>query len=211
MVCAMSKVVALSGGIGSGKTTVRGILDDLGATTICADAIVHALQAPGSPILETIAEAFGPGVIDAAGHLDRAALGEIVFRDPDARSRLGAIMHPPVIAEMLRRAQEGVENGAPLVVLDIPLYFEGQQSGTGSAAAREYDASILVWVPPETQIERTALRDGCERAEAERRIAAQMPIDEKRALATHVIDNSAGLDETHRQVEKVFAELADSP
>ena len=90
MVCAMSKVVALSGGIGSGKTTVRGILDDLGAVTICADAIVHALQAPGSPILETIAEAFGPGVIDAAGHLDRAALWEA--RDA-ARAPLDGLSH----------------------------------------------------------------------------------------------------------------------
>ena len=204
----MSKVVALSGGIGSGKTTVRRILDELGAVTICADAIVHELQAPGSPILEEISAAFGAGVLDSEGGLDRAALGEIVFSDPEARGRLGVIMHPPVMAEMMRQAQDGTDSGAPLVVLDIPLYFEGQRSGTGSAVAREYDAALLVWVPPEVQIERTAERDACPRAEAERRVAAQMPIDEKRRYATHVIDNSGDLESTRHQVEKIFGELA---
>ena len=94
----MSKVVALSGGIGSGKTTVRKLLDELGATTICADAIVHELQAPGSPLLQEIAAAFGSEVLDSGGALDRAALGEIVFSDPESRARLGTIMHPPVMA-----------------------------------------------------------------------------------------------------------------
>ena len=144
----------------------------------------------------------------AEGTLDRAAVGEIVFRDPGARQRLGAIMHPPVMAEMMRQADAGVAAGGPLVVLDIPLFFEGYQAGTGSAVAREYDATILVWVPPAVQVERTVARDGCTPAEAERRVAAQMSIDEKRGLATHVIDNSGDLDETRRQVEKVFAELS---
>jgi dephospho-CoA kinase len=132
----------------------------------------------------------------------------VVFGDPEARERLGAIMHPPVVAEMMRSAQEGVKAGAALVVLDIPLYFEGQKSGSGSAAARQYDASILVWVPRETQVLRTVSRDGCEVAEAERRIAAQMPIDEKRDYATHIIDNSGDREETRRQVKRVFEQLA---
>jgi dephospho-CoA kinase len=204
----MTQVVALSGGIGSGKTTVREILDELGAVTICADAIVHALQVPGTGILEEIAEAFGSEVIDESGALDRPALARVVFGDPEARGRLGAIMHPPVIAEMMRRAQEGVKAGAALVVLDIPLYFEGQKSGSGSAVARQYDASILVWVPRGTQVLRTVSRDGCEVADAERRIAAQMPIDEKRDYATHIIDNSGDREETRRQVKRVFERLA---
>ena len=204
----MTQVVALSGGIGSGKTTVREILDELGAVTICADAIVHALQVPGTGILEEIAEAFGSEVIDESGALDRPALARVVFGDPEARGRLGAIMHPPVIAEMMRRAQEGVKAGAALVVLDIPLYFEGQKSGSGSAVARQYDASILVWVPRGTQVSRTVSRDGCEVADAERRIAAQMPIDEKRDYATHIIDNSGDREETRRQVKRVFERLA---
>ncbi|MDE0885158.1 MAG: dephospho-CoA kinase [Myxococcota bacterium] len=203
----MGKVVALSGGIGSGKSTVRAMLEKLGATTICADAIVHALQAPGTEILGAIVEAFGAGVIDSAGHLDRAALGEIVFRDPEARARLGGIMHPPVIAEMLRQSELGIQQGAPLVVLDIPLYFEGQRSGTGSAVARDYDASILVWVPAEVQILRTVERDACAQAEAQRRVDAQMPIDEKKEYATHVVDNSGGLPETQKQVDALYRSL----
>ena len=203
----MGKVIALSGGIGSGKSTVREMLEELGATTICADAIVHALQAPGSAILVDIVEAFGDGVIGPGGHLDRVALGEIVFRDPEARARLGAIMHPPVIREMLRRSEQGINDGAPLVVLDIPLYFEGQRNGSGSAVARDYDASILVWVPTEVQIVRTVERDACEEAEAQRRVAAQMPIDEKKGYATHVVDNSGDLVETRKQVEELYQRL----
>jgi dephospho-CoA kinase len=95
--------------------------------------------------------------------------------------------------------------------MDIPLYFEGLRSGTGSAAARDYDAAILVWVPPEVQVERTMARDRCERAEAERRVAAQMPIDEKRPYATHIIDNSGDRDETRRQVGKLYSELTGTP
>ena len=207
----MGKVVALSGGIGSGKTTVREILAALGATTVCADRIVHGLQVPGTGILETIAEAFGAEVLAADGQLDRAALGQVVFGDSAARARLGAIMHPPVMAEMARQADEGLRSGAALVVMDIPLYFEGLRSGTGSAAARDYDAAILVWVPPEVQVERTMARDRCDRAQAERRVAAQMPIDEKRDFATHIIDNSGDRDETRDQTAKVFAELTAAP
>lgn len=206
----MTKIIGLSGGIGSGKSTVTRMLAELGATTVDADAIVHELQAPGTPMLAQIAEAFGAQVIREDGSLDRAALGAIVFRDPEARARLGDLVHPPVIAEMVRRAKAAVAAGAPLVVLDIPLFFEGQKAGTGTATAMDYDATVLVWVPRDVQIERTVARDGCDVAEAERRVAAQMPIDEKRALATHVIDNSGSLEATRAQVEALFEELVEA-
>lgn len=206
----MTKIIGLSGGIGSGKSTVTRMLAELGATTVDADAIVHELQAPGTPMLAQIAEAFGAQVIREDGSLDRAALGAIVFRDPEARARLGDLVHPPVIAEMVRRAKAAVAAGAPLVVLDIPLFFEGQKAGTGTATAMDYDATVLVWVPRAVQIERTVARDGCDVAEAERRVAAQMPIDEKRALATHVIDNSGSLEATRAQVEALFEELVEA-
>ncbi|MCP4907594.1 MAG: dephospho-CoA kinase, partial [bacterium] len=193
----MTKRIGLSGGIGSGKSTVTRILEELGATTVDADAIVHELQAPGAPLLEAIAEAFGASVIRSDGSLDRIALGEIVFQDPKARARLGSLMHPPVIAEMVARAEQAVARQVPAVVLDIPLFFEGQKAGTGTASAMPYDATVLVWVPQAMQIQRTVSRDGCTAEEAKRRIAAQMPIDEKRALATHIIDNSGDLDSTH--------------
>jgi dephospho-CoA kinase len=206
----MTKIIGLSGGIGSGKSTVTRMLAELGATTVDADAIVHELQAAGTPMLRAIAEAFGDEVILPDGSLDRAALGAVVFRDPEARTRLGQIVHPPVIAEMVRRAKAAVAAGAPLVVLDIPLFFEGQKAGTGTATAMDYDATVLVWVPRAVQIERTVARDGCDVAEAERRVNAQMPIDEKRALATHVIDNSGSVESTREQVLALWKELVEA-
>ncbi len=207
----MTCLLGLSGGIGSGKSTVTRILAELGATTIDADAIVHEQQAAGQPMLEEIAKAFGEQVIAPDGSLDRAALGAIVFRDEEARARLGQIVHPPVIAEMMRRAKAAVEAKVPLVVLDIPLLFEGRVSGRGSGAIMEFDATVCVWVSRDVQIERTMARDGCDRAEAERRIAAQLPIDEKRAMADHVIDNSGSEQETRAQVEALFEELTREP
>jgi dephospho-CoA kinase len=204
-----SKVVALSGGIGSGKSTILALLVELGATPIDADAIVHELQAPGTPMLAAMAQAFGDHIINPDGSLDREAVSAIVFRDSDARVRLGAIVHPPVIAEMMRRADAGRRRGDPLVVLDIPLLFEGAKRGTGAALATRYDATILAWVPVETQIERTMARDRCDRGETERRIAAQLPIDEKREMADYVIDNSGSRQETAAQVRKLYTELTE--
>jgi dephospho-CoA kinase len=203
----MTCILGLSGGIGSGKSTVTRILAELGATTIDADAIVHELQAPGQPMLDEIAAAFGDSVIAADGSLDREALGAIVFRDEAARARLGRLVHPPVIAEMMRRAKTAVERGDALVVLDIPLLFEGRLSGRGSGALMHFDATVCVWVSRDVQIERTRARDGCETAEAERRVAAQMPIDEKRELADYVIDNSGSVEETRAQVVDLVARL----
>jgi len=201
------RVVGLSGGIGSGKSTVAKILMDLGATIVDADAIVHELQAPGMPMLAQIAEAFGAHVIDDQGALDRKALADVVFRDADARAELGALVHPPVVAEMWRRARAARDAGHPLVVLDIPLLFEGAKAGRGAAAEIPFDATICVWVGPETQLERTVARDGCSPEEARRRIAAQLGIDEKRAMADHVIDNSGDLAATRAQVEALFERL----
>ena len=204
----MTCILGLSGGIGSGKSTVSQILAELGAVMIDADAIVHEQQAAGQPMLKEIAAAFGDGVIAADGSLDRAALGDIVFRDEDARARLGQIVHPPVIAEMMRRAKAAVEANAPVVVLDIPLLFVGRVSGRGSGALMDFDETLCVWVSREIQIERTMARDGCDAAEAERRIAAQLPIDEKREMADHVIDNSGTPEETRAQVVALFEHLS---
>jgi dephospho-CoA kinase len=205
----MTCILGLSGGIGSGKTTVTRILEELGATTIDADAIVHEQQAAGQPMLKEIAAAFGDEVIARDGTLDREALGAIVFRDQKARTRLGSIVHPPVIAEMMQRAKKAVEAEAPLVVLDIPLLFEGRVNGRGSGALMNFDETLCVWVSRAVQIERTMARDGCTLEEAERRIAAQLPIDEKREMADHVIDNSGTLEETRAQVAALVVRLSD--
>ena len=203
----MTCFIGLSGGIGSGKSTVSRLLNELGAIIVDADAIVHELQAAGQPMLKEIAAAFGDGVLTSDGALDRPALGSIVFRDTERRRELEQIVQPPVVAEMARRAKVAIDEGVPMVVMDIPLLFEGKKTGRGSAAAMQYDATICVWVPLETQIERTMSRDKCDRGEAERRIAAQLPIDEKREMADHVIDNSGKPDQTSEQVKALYSQL----
>ncbi|MEE2665798.1 MAG: dephospho-CoA kinase [Myxococcota bacterium] len=207
MLAPMTHLVGLSGGIGSGKSTVSSLLEELGSVVIDADAIVHELQAPGTPLLAELVEAFGPRVLTADGALDRKTLGGIVFEDPGARAELGRLVHPRVGETMLQRSEAARAAGAELVVLDIPLLFEGRAAGTGTAAQLGYDSTLLVWVPVEVQIERTIARDACSRDEAQARIDAQLPIDEKRALADRVIDNSGTREQTRAQVERVHAEL----
>jgi dephospho-CoA kinase len=203
----VSFLLGLSGGIGSGKSTVACMLAARGATVIDADAIVHELQAPGAPLVDELAEAFGPDILDANGALDRAALGALVFGDEDARKRLNAIVHPQVGAEFARRLQAATERGDALVVLDIPLLFEGRKAGTGTSAQLPFDATLLVYVDSETQIARTMARDDCTREAAQARIDAQMPLSEKRPLADHVIENDGSLEQTERQVEALLETL----
>ncbi len=209
MTARKTRIVGLSGGIGSGKSTVVRTLAELGARVIDADQVVRDVQQPGSPALAEIAESFGAELIEPGGALDRKALGDIVFRDEAARQRLNAIVHPKVVTEMTRQLAEAMAEAPALVVLDIPLLFEGRQSGTGSAALIPFDTTLLVWVPAELQVERQMARDDCDEDEARRRIAAQMPIDEKRALADHIIDNSGTLEQTEAQVRALYATLLD--
>jgi len=204
-----TRVVGLTGGIGSGKSTVARILEALGAAIVDADRIVHELQAPGQPMLEELASAFGDAIIDAQGALDRKALGAIVFENPDARLRLGHIVHPPVGLEMLRQVSVARERGAVLAVADIPLLFEGRMAGRDTASALGVEGVILAWVPVEVQIERTMERDACSHDEAVARIRAQLPIDEKREMAEWIIDNTGSVEETERQVRDLFRKLVD--
>lgn len=198
----MGRIVALSGGIGTGKSTVAALLRELGAVVIDADALVREVQSPGSLAIDEIAEVFGPSVIREGGELDREKLGALVFRDPEARARLEAIVHPRVRALMARRIQEAQASGVPLVVLDIPLLFETGRGG--------FETTILVYALEAQQIERQVARNGYSREEALRRVRAQMPIEDKRKLADHVIDNSSTLEETRRQVAELYARLTAS-
>ncbi len=203
----MTKVVGLTGGIGSGKTTVSQMLEKLGASVIDADAIVHELQTPGSPALEEIAAAFGAELIRSDGSLDREALGAIVFRDPDTRQRLNSIMHPKLGVEVARRLAAARNSGAPLVVLDIPLLFEGRRTGRGGASLPDFDATVVVYVPEGLQIERQLQREDYGGEEARRRIRSQLSLEEKKGMADFVIDNSGSLEETDRQVRELYATL----
>jgi dephospho-CoA kinase len=200
----MTAIIGLTGGIGSGKSTVARLFEKLGAVLIDSDAIVHELQAPGAPLLEQIAEVFGRHLIDERGALDRKALGALVFRDEQMRLRLNALVHPAVGAETLRRVVAARDAGTSVVVIDIPLLFESRRSGRGGAALMDFQATVVVWVPEAVQVERTMARDACTREEALRRVRAQMPLSEKRALADYVIDNSGAPEDTERQVREVF-------
>lgn len=203
----MTTVIGLTGGIGTGKSTVASMLAELGAVIIDSDEIVRELQSPGAPVLEKIRESFGDRVIGADGTLDRAALGDIVFRDEEARRRLNAIVHPAVGAETARRLAEAKQRGAALVVLDIPLLFETRSAGAASKANRGVEAVVVVYASRELQIERQIAREDYDRGEAERRVSSQIPIDEKRDRADHVIDNSGDLADTRRQVHALYEKL----
>ncbi|MEA2646807.1 MAG: dephospho-CoA kinase [Chloroflexota bacterium] len=193
------RIIGLTGGIGSGKSTVSAMLRELGAAVVDADAGARAVVEPGQPGLAEIGEAFGPDVLRPDGSLDREKVAALVFSDPEARARLDAITHPRVREWMAERVQEAVAAGSELVVLDVPLMYEsGLEGGVESV--------IVVWASPETQVSR-AVERGMTEADARARVAAQMPIDEKRARADHVVDNSGSVDATRRQVEHLWAEL----
>jgi dephospho-CoA kinase len=203
----VTRVVGLTGGIGTGKSTVSRLLAELGAEVIDSDAIVHELQAPGAPLLAEIADAFGPAVIRPDGSLDRAAVAAIVFRDEASRLRLNALVHPAVGRETARRLEAARARGAQLVILDIPLLFETRVAGSASRANLGATAVVVVYAPRELQVRRLVERSGYDRAEAERRVEAQLPIEEKRERADYVIDNSGSLEETRRQVQALYERL----
>ena len=208
----VTRVVGLTGGIGTGKSTVARMLAALGAVVIDADAIVHELQGAGRPLLARMAEAFGPEILRADGSLDRERLGKLVFADAAARARLGALVPPAVGVERVRRLEAAKAAGAKLVVLDIPLLLEGRaarasQPGRPATASDLVSEVIVVWAPESAQIDRQVARDGATREHAAERMRSQLPIDEKRRLADHVIDNSGSLEATERQVRELYAKL----
>ena len=193
-------VVGLTGGIASGKSTVSRMFRELGAVVLDADQMAREIVAPGEPALAEIREAFGDGVFSADGRLDREALGAVVFADPAARARLGAITHPRIGQRMMQRAVEAHEAGAAWVIYDAALIVEnGLHQGL--------DALIVVALPPDVQLGRLMARDGTGEAEARARVAAQMPLEAKLAVADFVIDNGGTLEETRGQVERLYREL----
>jgi dephospho-CoA kinase len=193
------KVLGLTGGIGSGKSTVATMFSELGADVIDADDLARRIVEPGQPALAEIQAAFDPAVIGADGRLDRKRLAEIVFADPGSRARLNAITHPRIRERMNAEVEERrMQPG--LLILDIPLLFE-------NARLKSVEKTIVVWVDEATQLARLTARDGLELGAARARIAAQLPLDEKKALADYVIDNSGTREQTRRQVERLFALL----
>ncbi|HKR98452.1 MAG TPA: dephospho-CoA kinase [Candidatus Dormibacteraeota bacterium] len=195
--------VALTGGIASGKSTVSAMLQRLGALVVDADQLVREAQQPGTKAYADIVARFGSGVVAADGSLDRAALGRLVFEDADARRDLEAITHPRVRELIAERLVEAEAGGASVAVVDIPLLFETDRAG-------QYSGVLLVYAAPAVQLQRLRERSGLTDAEARQRLAAQLPIDEKRARATWVIDNSGSLEATEVQVKRWWDELGSS-
>jgi len=173
-------VVALTGGVGSGKSSVAALLGGIGVPVIDADAISRVLTAPGSPVLELIAGTFGTRFIDANGHLDRAAMRALVFSDIAARARLETILHPQIVSEMQRRL---AQLSAPYAVLEIPLLFEAGQTALA-------DRILVVDLPEAEQMHRVRCRSGLDVVEIQSIIDSQVPRSRRLEGADDIIDNS---------------------
>ena len=195
-------LVGLTGGIGSGKSTVSSLLEGKGAIIIDADAIVREVQLPGSPVLAELASKFGPEVLASDGSLDRQAVANIVFTDPEALKSLNAIVHPAVGKEMNRRMieQRTTKN---VVILDIPLLTENPREGL--------QGKIVVDVPVEVQVERLVKFRGFDEADARARISRQATREQRLLTADFVIDNSHDLESLIPQIDKVWDWLGSLP
>jgi len=191
------KVIGLTGGIATGKSTVSKWLQKRGFQVIDADQIVHELQSIGSPMLASIAAEFGKSVICADGSLDRKTLGQIIFNDPNARHKLEAIMHPAVRAECNEQIAQSQAN---VLFLDVPLLFE---AGFDDLA----DVTVVVSATEQTQLQRLMKRDELSFDQAQERIHSQMPIAEKSRRANFVIDNNGNLCELEENIERFLGEI----
>ena len=201
----MPYCVGLTGGIGSGKSTVAGALEALGAAVVDTDAISHEITAPGGAAMAAIRAQFGPEYVTAGGGLDRPRMRGLVFQDPAAKMKLEAILHP-MIREISRARVSAAR--APYVVLVVPLLLE-------TGAYRDLAIRVLVVDCSEArQIERASVRSGLSAAEVRSIMAAQLPRAERLARADDVLDNDGGMDALQRQVGELHArylELARSP
>ncbi|MCC6214018.1 MAG: dephospho-CoA kinase [Polyangiaceae bacterium] len=190
-------VFGLTGGIGSGKSTVAARFRERGLPVVDADQVARDAVAPGSDGLAELVAAFGPGVLDPDGALDRKRLAAVVFADAAERKRLEAIVHPRVRALTIARFAALAGAGEPLACNEVPLLVE-----SGLAAALR--PLVVVSVPEAVQLERTVARDGCTADEARARVRAQLPLADKVALADHVIDNSGDRAATCRRADEVL-------
>jgi dephospho-CoA kinase len=193
------RVVGLTGGIASGKSTVTAMFRELGAPVIDADEVARDVVEPGTPGLAEVARRF-PGVVDASGRLDRAALGQRVFADPAERRALEAIVHPRIREEVVRRIEALARSGVTVVLYDAALLIENELH-------RGMDGLIVVSAPESLQRSRLAARDGLDDAAITARLAAQLPLADKRAHATWVVDNGGSLDETRAQVRRIWDQI----
>lgn len=193
----MKKIIGLTGGIASGKSTVSNWLLSQGYPVVDADIAARKVVEPSMPALEKIRKAFGDDVLLPDGTLDRKRLGSIIFANEEKRQTLNAIVHPAVREWMRQETERAFGEGASIVIMDIPLLFE-------SKLTHMVEETILVYVTKETQLKRLMERDGYMEADALARIHAQMPIDEKKELADYIVDNNGPLSETIEQMKQIM-------
>jgi dephospho-CoA kinase len=192
--------LGLTGGIASGKSAVAAMLRELGFSVLDADGLAHKLIEPGQAAYEEVVSEFGPAITDGQGRVDRAKLAALVFADRAKLDRLNAIVHPRVAKAVFRQFEEWQRNGTrDAAFVEAALLIE-------SGIHKHLDGLVVAWCRPEQQLERLAAR-GLNEAEARRRIAAQMPVEEKLRLATEKIDCSGSLEQTRQQVEALAAKL----
>ncbi len=200
----MAKTVGLTGGIATGKSTIAGFFRALGVPIVDADQVARELVEPGQPALAAIVETFGTDVLKGE-RLDREALGARVFGDAEARRKLNGILHPRIAMESGRQLMEAAKGDVPYVMYEAALLVE-------NGMAKAFAALVVVTVSPETQLQRLMGRDASARADAEKRIASQMPLSEKEAAADFVLRNDGSLEEAKAAVaalhEKLLAHLA---
>jgi len=194
------RVIGLTGGIASGKSTVARLLADHGAPIVDADQLARAVVAPGQPALDEIARAFGRDVIDASGGLDRKKVAALVFADPDKRRALNAILHPRIGVLTAGELGKLRAAGAKLAIYEAALLVENQ-------IHLGLDGLIVVALDEARQRERLAARDGLAPDEVDARLRAQAPLADKLAAATWIIDNNGPLDDTRRQVDALWEKI----
>jgi dephospho-CoA kinase len=192
-------IIGLTGGIGSGKSTVADALVARGAALVDTDQIAHALTAPGGAAIEPIRQAFGDAVIAPDGRMDRTAMRERAFSDPQARKLLESILHPLIRAGTDAGIAAALQNAAPYVLVAIPLLVEG-----GGARGR-FDRVLVVDCPADVQVERVMRRSGLARTQVDAIMAAQATREQRLAMADDVVDNGGSPDALPAQVERIDA------
>jgi len=193
--------VGLTGSIAVGKSYVSGVFAELGCRVLDADETAREVVAPGAPALRDVVAAFGAEVLQSDGTLDRARLGALVFSDADRRTQLNAILHPYIIARQDERLREWeTEEPNAIAIVDAALMIE-------SGGYKRFDKIIVVHCRTEVQLERLMARSNLARDEAEQRIAAQMPQEEKKKFADYLIDTSDGFDSARARTIEVYQEL----
>lgn len=192
----MTKVVGLTGGIASGKSTVSQMLSQVGLPIVDADQVAHRLQRPGQLGLTELVDQFGRGILTPDGHLNRGGLGKMAFSDASVRHQLNAIMQPLIRETIMDQLAAFKKQDIPFVILDAPLLFE-------QGYDQECDLIVVVTVSHDRQVYRLMSRNGYSKPVAEQRIATQWPLVKKVRQADVVINNDGSLDELRRQVAKL--------